>query len=62
MGLLESPCECGIEPPGSISHGVGIENTAGSFFSWPLPPAQDSWCESGGQERLRVAKNRLRGI
>ena len=19
MGLLESPCECGIEPPGSIS-------------------------------------------
>ena len=20
--LLESPCECGIEPPGSISHGV----------------------------------------
>ena len=21
--LLESPCECGIEPPGSISHGVG---------------------------------------
>ena len=19
---LESPCECGIEPPGSISHGV----------------------------------------
>ena len=21
-GLLESPCECGIEPPGSISHGV----------------------------------------
>ena len=22
--LLESPCECGIEPPGSISHGVKI--------------------------------------
>ena len=21
--LLESPCECGIEPPGSINHGVG---------------------------------------
>ena len=21
-GLLESPCKCGIEPPGSISHGV----------------------------------------
>ena len=21
-GLLESPCECGIEPPGFISHGV----------------------------------------
>ena len=21
-GLLESPCECGIEPPGSISHGL----------------------------------------
>ena len=21
-GLLESPCECGTEPPGSISHGV----------------------------------------
>ena len=20
--LMESPCECGIEPPGSISHGV----------------------------------------
>ena len=20
--LLESPCECGIEPPGSITHGV----------------------------------------
>ena len=20
--LLESPCECGIEPPGSLSHGV----------------------------------------
>ena len=20
--LLESPCECGIEPPGPISHGV----------------------------------------
>ena len=20
--LLESPCECGIEPPGSVSHGV----------------------------------------
>ena len=22
QGLLESPCECGLEPPGSISHGV----------------------------------------
>ena len=22
LGLLEGPCECGIEPPGSISHGV----------------------------------------
>jgi Reverse transcriptase (RNA-dependent DNA polymerase). len=21
---LESPCECGIEPPGSISHGVRV--------------------------------------
>ena len=20
--LLESPCQCGIEPPGSITHGV----------------------------------------
>ena len=20
----ESPCECGIEPPGFISHGVGV--------------------------------------
>ena len=20
--MLDSPCECGIEPPGSISHGV----------------------------------------
>ena len=24
QGLLESPCECGIEPPGSISHGVSV--------------------------------------
>ena len=23
-GLLESPCECGIETPGSISHGVSV--------------------------------------
>jgi hypothetical protein len=23
MKLLENHCECGIEPPGSISHGVG---------------------------------------
>ena len=23
LGLLESPLECSIEPPGSISHGVG---------------------------------------
>ena len=22
IGLLENPCECGIEPPGSISDGV----------------------------------------
>ena len=22
--MLESPCECGIEPPGSISHGVRV--------------------------------------
>ena len=22
VGLLETPCECGIELPGSISHGV----------------------------------------
>ena len=22
IGLLETPCECGIEPPGFISHGV----------------------------------------
>ena len=22
IGLLESPCECDIEPPGSISHGI----------------------------------------
>jgi hypothetical protein len=22
IGLLESPCECGIDHPGSISHGV----------------------------------------
>ena len=21
---MESPCECGIEPPGSISHGVSL--------------------------------------
>ena len=21
---LESPCDCGIEPPGSISHGVNL--------------------------------------
>ena len=21
---MESPCECGIEPPGTISHGVNI--------------------------------------
>ena len=24
--LLESPCECGIEPPGSISHGVRLRH------------------------------------
>ena len=32
MGLLESPCECGIEPPGSISHGVSwlIDNITNS--------------------------------
>ena len=23
-GLLESPCKCGIEPPGSLSHGVSL--------------------------------------
>ena len=22
--LLENPCECGIEPPGSINHGVRV--------------------------------------
>ena len=22
IGIIRSPCECGIEPPGSISHGV----------------------------------------
>ena len=22
---MESPCECGIEPPGSISHGVRVK-------------------------------------
>ena len=25
QGLLESPCKCGIEPPGFISHGVSEE-------------------------------------
>ena len=25
-GLLESICECGIEPPGSISHGVRVND------------------------------------
>ena len=25
IGLLESPCECGIEPPCSISHGVSYD-------------------------------------
>ena len=28
--LLESPCECGIEPPGSINHGVSY---LGSYLS-----------------------------
>ena len=27
--LLESPCECGIVPPGSISHGVSYEKIEG---------------------------------
>jgi hypothetical protein len=22
IGIIGRPCECGIEPPGSISHGV----------------------------------------
>ena len=25
IGLLESPCECGIKPPDSISHGVSYK-------------------------------------
>ena len=36
--LLESPCECGIEPPGSISYGVRVmltttENHKNVYFN-----------------------------
>ena len=30
---LESPCECGIEPPGSISHGVVSPSRRKSFHT-----------------------------
>ena len=29
---MESPCECGIEPPGSISHGVNTMGAAPVFI------------------------------
>jgi len=30
---LESPCECDIEPPGSLSHGVSIQRELVAIFS-----------------------------
>ena len=32
--LLESPCECSIEPPGSISHGVSLVKWYKLHFEW----------------------------
>ena len=29
--LLGSPCECGIEPPGCISHGVSTKSAVHDF-------------------------------
>ena len=31
---MESPCECGIEPPGSISHGVRVSFSASFSLSY----------------------------
>ena len=33
-GLLESPCECGIEPPGSIRHGVSYYEHECFYYSF----------------------------
>ena len=33
---MESPCECGIKPPDSISHGVSIINKMHSHTYWML--------------------------
>ena len=30
---MESPCECGIEPPGTISHGVSSKTACNHAFS-----------------------------
>ena len=48
---MESPCECGIEPPGSISHGVSrnvipdVELTAicGRAFLTDIK-VENGWC------------------
>jgi len=34
--LLESPCESGIEPPGSISHGVSYLGVTYTFIQDPV--------------------------
>ena len=38
--LLESPCECGIEPPGPITHGVaGSIREVAALYGFPLLPS-----------------------
>ena len=31
LGIIENPCECGIEPPGSISYGVSFKKELKCF-------------------------------
>ena len=49
--LLERPCECGIEPPGSINHGVIVITSSSAMFN-----------SSAGDDVLELSRTSLKWI
>ena len=61
---MESPCECGIEPPGSISHGILSKNLKIKIYKIIILLVVLHGCETWSltlreESRLRVYEDRI---